>query len=218
MPPNFDLNALLNDPQVTALLRIVVAGILGGLVGLERELAGKPAGIRTYGLVGLGAAIFTVVPIAAFGADRGSGVIGFIISGIGFLGAGAILHTRRHVIGLTTAAGMWVAAGLGMAIGLGLYVLGLGAAVLLFLLLQFAGPEELVRARRVREGLSTIDPEDDFAPETDDEPQSKRTPQPVSASQPPIAAWHASVPAPPTAGPWSTQSHQQRLPQINGRG
>ena len=218
MPATFDLNSLFNDPQVTALLRIVLAGLLGGLVGLERELAGKAAGIRTYGLVGVGAAIFTVVPIVAFGADKGSGVIGFIISGIGFLGAGAILHTRRHVVGLTTAAGMWVAAGLGMAIGLGLYVLGLGAALLLFLMLQFASPEELVRSRRRRSGLGTTDPEDDFMVDTDDDPQPERAPQPLSAASPPMSAWPTRLPAPPSFGPWSTGAQQPRPPQANGGG
>ena len=204
MPASFDLSSLLNDPQFVALVRIVVAGLIGGLIGFERELAGKAAGIRTYGLVGLGAAMFTVVPVVAFGADKGSGVIGFIISGIGFLGAGTILHTRQHVVGLTTAAGMWVAAGLGMAIGLGLYVVGVGAAVLLFVLLQFASPEEFVRARRRRAGLSTIDPEDDFVTDPDDERVAKRAPQPVSATRPPTNAWPAALPVPRAYAPWST--------------
>src|SRR5512132_3231789 len=113
MSPN-ELNALLNDPQWTALFRIVIAGLLGGLIGLERELAGKAAGIRTYGLVGVGAAMFTVVAIYGFGSlDFASRIVGSIITGIGFLGAGTILHTKLNVVGLTTAAGMWVVAALG---------------------------------------------------------------------------------------------------------
>jgi putative Mg2+ transporter-C (MgtC) family protein len=148
MPFNFDLNALLRDPQVEALLRVLLAGGLSALIGLEREMEGKPAGIRTYGLVGMGAAIFTVVGIYGFGpGDYGSRVAAQIVTGIGFLGAGTILHMRRRVLGLTTAAGMWVAAGVGMAIGAGLYILGIGAAVALFLLLQFVRPERIVRAR-----------------------------------------------------------------------
>jgi len=117
MPANFDLNALLQDPQVTAILRIALAGLVAGLIGLERELAGKAAGIRTYGLVGVGAAMFTVAAIYGFGSlDYASRIVGGVITGIGFLGAGAILHTRVHIVGLTTAAGLWVAAGVGLAI------------------------------------------------------------------------------------------------------
>ena len=87
------------------------------------------------------------------GEDRELGEIGLNAAeieanGIGFLGAGAILHTKVHIVGLTTAAGLWVAAGVGLAIGSGMYVIGIGAGLLLFVLLQFAGPEEFIRQRR----------------------------------------------------------------------
>src|SRR3990172_1582400 len=145
MPPNLD--ALLAQPEVSALIRIVIAGFLGGLIGLERELAGKAAGIRTYGLVGVGSAMFTVVAIYGFGSlDYASRLVGAVITGIGFLGAGTILHTKLNVVGLTTAAGLWVVAGVGMAIGSGLYLIGIGAGVTVFILLQFAGPAEFIRA------------------------------------------------------------------------
>lgn len=138
------LRQLAQDPQIEGLLRIVLAGVLAVLVGIEREREGKPAGARTYGLVSMGAAIFTVVGIYGFGAgDPSSRVAAQIVTGIGFIGAGTILHMRRRVVGLTTAAGMWVAAGIGMAIGSGLYLLGIGAAVALFVLLQFLRPEWL---------------------------------------------------------------------------
>jgi len=148
MPSDFDLGAFLRDPQFEALFRVLLAGALAAAIGLEREIEGKPAGIRTYGLVGMGAAIFTVVGIYAFGpGNPASRVAAQIVTGIGFLGAGTILHTQRRVVGLTTAAGMWVSAAVGMAIGGGLYILGIGAAVALFLLLQFVGPEKMLRAR-----------------------------------------------------------------------
>jgi putative Mg2+ transporter-C (MgtC) family protein len=140
------LQSLLQDPQVEGLLRIIVAGALGALIGLEREMAGKPAGIRTYGLVGMGSAAFTSVGLLAFGdGDPVSRVAQGIITGIGFLGAGTILQMKRHIVGLTTAAGIWVAASVGMAIGAGLYIVGIGGAIAVFLLLQFLNPNFLVR-------------------------------------------------------------------------
>ncbi len=166
--PNIDLTTLFADPQWEGLVRILLAGGLAALIGLEREIEGKPAGVRTYGLVGMGAAIFTVAGIYAFGeGDPASRVAAQIVTGIGFLGAGTILHMRRRVVGLTTAAGLWVAAALGMAIGGGLYILGIGAALAMFLLLQFLRPEVLVRF-----GLAS--PEDVEGSVTEDEPNDDR--------------------------------------------
>jgi putative Mg2+ transporter-C (MgtC) family protein len=137
MPVSID--ALLANPEVTALIRILLAGLIAGLIGLERELAGKAAGIRTYGLVGVGAAMFTVTAIYGFGnLDYASRIVGGVITGIGFLGAGAILRTGITIRGLTTAAGLWLVAAIGMAAGGGMYLvavfttgLGLGALTLL---------------------------------------------------------------------------------------
>ncbi|HUG48392.1 MAG TPA: MgtC/SapB family protein [Candidatus Limnocylindria bacterium] len=138
MPVDFDLRNLLADPQVEGLLRVIVAGLVAIFVGLEREVQHKPAGARTYALVAMGSAMFTVVGIQAFGeGDPGARVAAQIVTGIGFLGAGTILHMRMHVVGLTTAAGLWAMAAIGMAIGGGLYLLGIGVGVLLFLLLRF---------------------------------------------------------------------------------
>lgn len=151
MPFDLDLRSLLADPQWEGLLRVIVAGVLGGLIGLEREIVGKPAGIRTYGLVGMGAAAFTVVGAQVFGeGDPASRVGQGIVTGIGFLGAGTILHMSRRIVGLTTAAGIWVAAAVGMAVGGGLYILAIGGAIAVFVLLQFVRPEFLVRV-----GLAT---------------------------------------------------------------
>jgi putative Mg2+ transporter-C (MgtC) family protein len=135
------LREIAQDPQWEALFRLLVAGAVAALVGIEREREGKPAGARTYGLVAMGSATFTVVGMYAFGeGDPAARIAAQIVTGIGFIGAGTILHMRRRVVGLTTAAGMWVAAGIGMAIGSGLYIIGIGAAVALFLLLQFLRP------------------------------------------------------------------------------
>jgi uncharacterized membrane protein YhiD involved in acid resistance len=211
MPPNIDINSILVQPEVTALLRIVLAGFLGGLIGLERELAGKAAGIRTYGLVGVGSAMFTVVAIYGFGApEYASRIIGSIIIGIGFLGAGTILHTKVNIVGLTTAAGLWVVAGVGMAIGSGLYLIGVGAGVTVFILLQFAGPEEYIRSRRARAGKVNAAEEDEVA-ESGLEERLKHAPGPTGAPQPqpPMPEWPASVAPPPVNGPWSTTVRRQ---------
>jgi putative Mg2+ transporter-C (MgtC) family protein len=103
-------------------IRLVVAMIVGAVVGLQRERSGKPAGVRTHMLVALGAALFVIGPME-FGMveDDLSRVIQGLITGIGFLGAGAILklEDRREIEGLTTAAGIWTTAALGLAAGLG---------------------------------------------------------------------------------------------------
>jgi putative Mg2+ transporter-C (MgtC) family protein len=141
-----NLAEFLRDPQVEGLLRIVVAAIVTGVVGLEREFEGKPAGVRTYGLVGMGTAAFTVAGILGFGpGDPASRVVQGVATGIGFLGAGTILQMRHQIIGLTTAAGIWVAAALGVAIGAGLYIVGIGGAIAVLILLTFVRPEILAR-------------------------------------------------------------------------
>ncbi len=103
-------------------LRLLLATVLGGAVGLERELAGKPAGLRTNLLIAMGAALFTHVSLA-IPAVTGSGdparVAAQVVAGVGFLGAGTIIHARHAVHGLTSAATVWVVAGLGVAVGAG---------------------------------------------------------------------------------------------------
>jgi len=103
-------------------MRLVVAMIVGAVVGIQRERSGKPAGIRTHMLVALGAALFVIGPLE-FGMleDDLSRVIQGLITGIGFLGAGAILklEDKREIEGLTTAAGIWMTAAMGLAAGLG---------------------------------------------------------------------------------------------------
>jgi putative Mg2+ transporter-C (MgtC) family protein len=120
--------------------RMVLAVALGTVVGYEREHEGKPAGMRTHGMVALGAALFTVVSISGFGqAGDPARVAAQIVSGVGFLGAGAILHQRGSVRGLTTAASLWVTAAIGTAVGTGMYTISIATAALVFLVLRF-GP------------------------------------------------------------------------------
>ena len=108
-------------------LRLLVAAILGALIGLEREIHEHPAGMRTHLLVSLGSAGFTVLSIAAFtapGADPAR-IAAQVVSGIGFLGAGAILKEGATVRGLTTAASLWSVAAVGMAAGAGAWVVAI---------------------------------------------------------------------------------------------
>jgi putative Mg2+ transporter-C (MgtC) family protein len=116
---------------VDVLLRIAVAAALTGAIGMERELRERAAGLRTHMLVGVGSALFTIVSAYAwtdFVFDRQGGVVfdptriaAQIVTGIGFLGAGAIIRQGLSVRGLTTAAGLWVVAAIGMAVGAGYY-------------------------------------------------------------------------------------------------
>ncbi|MBA3796103.1 MAG: MgtC/SapB family protein [Chloroflexi bacterium] len=108
------------------------------VVGFDRETKNKPAGLRTHVLVAIGSALCTLVGIYAFGpGDPGSRVAAQIVTGIGFLGAGTIIQVKSGVVGPTTAAGIWAVAAVGMAIGSGLYILGIGAGILMFLALRF---------------------------------------------------------------------------------
>ena len=122
----------------TVVIRIVAATVLGAIVGLEREKAGKPAGLRTHMLVSLGTAL---VVLACSGAgmdlDGQSRVIQGIVTGIGFIGAGSILKLseQREIQGLTTAAGLWMTAAIGVAAGLGAIGLALIGTVVTLIIL-----------------------------------------------------------------------------------
>jgi putative Mg2+ transporter-C (MgtC) family protein len=126
-------------------VRLLIAMMLGAVVGLQRERAGKPAGLRTHMLVCLGGALFVIASLQ-FGmdADGVSRVIQGLVTGIGFLGAGAILKLRetREVEGLTTAAGIWLTAAVGVTVGLGRLGLALVSIVLAWITLSLLGKVE----------------------------------------------------------------------------
>lgn len=129
----------------SALARLVVAAILGGAIGLERQLRHKPAGLRTNIFICFGAAMFTVLSrqLAATEADF-TRIAAQIIPGIGFIGAGSILHSRGSVTGLTTAATLFVVASVGMAAGGGLYLTATFATMMILLALAVLGRMERV--------------------------------------------------------------------------
>lgn len=126
-------------------LRVIAAVVLGGIVGMQREKAGKPAGMRTHMLVSLGTAV-VVMACAGAGMDMDglSRVIQGIVTGIGFIGAGTILKLtdQREIQGLTTAAGLWMTAALGIAVGLGALGLAVIGTVMTVIVLALEGVEE----------------------------------------------------------------------------
>ncbi|WP_337064723.1 MgtC/SapB family protein [Rouxiella badensis] len=126
------------------LIRIAVAGVLGGLIGIERQLRAKEAGLRTHILVGIGSAMFMIVSKYGFEDILNQSHVSFdpsrvaaqVVSGMGFLGAGTIIIQKQIVKGLTTAAGLWVTAAIGLVIGSGLYEIGVYGTVLTLLVLE----------------------------------------------------------------------------------
>lgn len=129
------------ETDLLMVARLLLASLLGALIGLEREIHGRTAGFRTHLLVSLGAALFVVVSISfyrLFGNFGGSGPVGVdpgrvaaqVVVGIGFLGGGAIIKEQAAVRGLTTAACLWVAAAVGVACGVGLYTLAVAVTVI----------------------------------------------------------------------------------------
>ena len=125
-----------------AVCKLVVSALLGGAIGFERKRKGQIAGARTFVLISMGATLAMLVSCAIpqlFGhLDNGGDparIAAQVISGIGFLGAGAIIQTKASVRGLTTAAGIWVSAGLGLAVGIGLYVIAFIAMIFILITL-----------------------------------------------------------------------------------
>lgn len=135
----FDFSSdLMKINDTTILLRLVLAVVLGGIIGIERGRAGRPAGLRTHILVCLGSTLAIMTNqyvFQEFGVSDPTRMASQVISGIGFLGAGTIIVTGRHQVkGLTTAAGLWASACMGLAIGIGFYK----AAILACILIAFA--------------------------------------------------------------------------------
>jgi putative Mg2+ transporter-C (MgtC) family protein len=123
--------------EVEMAIRLLLAAIFGAAVGYEREQAEKPAGMRTLALISLGAAAFTLVSIHGFGVGADpSRVAAQVVTGIGFLGAGAILRLGLTVRGLTTAASIWAIAAVGVAVGAGMYIISAVGTILTLIILH----------------------------------------------------------------------------------
>ncbi|HUU08139.1 MAG TPA: MgtC/SapB family protein [Dehalococcoidales bacterium] len=129
-------------PELDMVLRLLLATALGAIIGYQRERAGKEAGLRTIVLICVGAALFTITSIYAFGAEADpSRVAAGIVAGVGFLGAGAIIRRGEGMVaGLTTAATIWAAAGIGMAAGAGFYLIAAVATAIILIILLLPHP------------------------------------------------------------------------------
>ncbi|MGH3735245.1 MAG: MgtC/SapB family protein [Micromonosporaceae bacterium] len=145
---------------VELLVQVVVAAALGAAVGFERELSAQPAGLRTHMLVSLGAALFTIAGAEVLGADPAR-VAAQVVTGIGFLGGGAILREGMSIRGLTTAASLWVSAALGVAIGLHAYLAGVATMVLALVVLAAIKKveDDYLPQRRQMEVTLSLEPE-----------------------------------------------------------
>ena len=144
--------------EITQLLvRLLVASFLGGCLGLERELQGKPAGIRTHMLVGCSSALIILVPVQmGFDGEALSRVLQGLLAGIGFLCAGAILKLEREeqVHGLTTAASVWMTAAIGIAAGLGREMTAALATLIVLFILWLEGPLTRMGLRKSQDNES----------------------------------------------------------------
>jgi len=166
-PPN--ISEIVTALRIELLGKLALAVLLGGAIGLEREIAGKPAGLRTNILICVGAALLTDVSVYITTIPERVGdpsrLAAQIVSGIGFIGAGTIMQARGTVTGLTSAATIWVVAAIGIAVGAGQYVGATGAGALVTLVLAGLGTLEhkLRRARRVLS--ATIRARPGFPPE-----------------------------------------------------
>jgi putative Mg2+ transporter-C (MgtC) family protein len=118
------------------LFQVLLSLILGGVIGWQRQHIGKAAGFRTFALVSVGSTLFTILSLQAFVGDTAR-VAAQIITGIGFIGAGTIIHKKDSIEGLTTAAGLWAIAAIGMAIGASWYMEAIVSTFVLFLILIF---------------------------------------------------------------------------------
>ncbi|MFB5620294.1 MAG: MgtC/SapB family protein [Nitrosopumilus sp.] len=120
--------------DIEIVLKLLIAIGLGAMIGFERELKHRPAGLRTHMLVSLGATIFTISSLS-FDVEPARIAAG-IVAGIGFLGAGNIIAHKGHVQGITSAATLWVVAGIGLSVGIGEYFIAAVSSILIFAILQ----------------------------------------------------------------------------------
>ena len=151
--------------RLDLMFQVGLATLLGGAIGLEREFGGKPAGLRTNILICIGSVLYTHLSLAMLGAASRTGVIpagtdttrvaAQIVTGVGFIGAGTILHARGAVVGLTSAATIWVVAAIGVALGAGYYLEGLVTTLAVLVVLSGLGrAEKLVQRQSMRSTIT----------------------------------------------------------------
>ena len=135
----------LSPIETEILVKLALATGVGVLIGLERQLKYSPAGIKTYSIIGLGSCLFTIIAGLA-----GQPFAGGIVSGVGFLGAGAIFRSGKGVHGLTTASLIWISAALGMAIGFGYYAMAVIGTLIVYSILLIIGHIEKIILKRLQ--------------------------------------------------------------------
>jgi putative Mg2+ transporter-C (MgtC) family protein len=140
------------NTEIEMVLRLLLAAFLGGVIGFQREWTGKEAGLRTNMLICVGSALFTVLSIYAFPGSDPARIAGGVATGIGFIGAGVILHrTGGSVMGLTSAATIFAVAGIGMAAGTGKYYLSGGATLITLIVLLLPHLHRVFKDREPKE-------------------------------------------------------------------
>ncbi|HWC73365.1 MAG TPA: MgtC/SapB family protein [Gemmatimonadales bacterium] len=157
------INRLIEIFRLDLMLQIGLATLLGGAIGLERELGGKPAGLRTNILICIGSVLYTHLSLAMLTGSTGAIPVGTdttrvaaqIVTGVGFIGAGTILHARGAVVGLTSAATIWVVAAIGIALGSGYYLEGVGTTLAVLVVLAGLGRvEKIVQSHSMRSTIT----------------------------------------------------------------
>jgi putative Mg2+ transporter-C (MgtC) family protein len=153
------------DTQLILIGKILLSALLGAIIGIERDLSGRPAGLRTNMIISMAACLFTIVSIEGFrqfgdGTDL-SRVAAQIVSGVGFLGAGALIHNQDRVLGLTTAADIWLVAAIGMAVGSDLYAIAIFTGIFSVLALTSLNPlshyfERVGNQRMKKKGVTVV--------------------------------------------------------------
>ena len=158
------------------MLQLGLSTLLGGAIGLERELGGKPAGLRTNILICIGSALYTQLSLAmVHGAADATRVAGQIVTGVGFIGAGTILHARGAVVGLTSAATIWVVAAIGVALGAGFYAEALLSTLVVLVVLQGLGRIEILVEKHSTKSHITVHARPDKDPLEELETVIRRT-------------------------------------------
>ncbi|MFA5928823.1 MAG: MgtC/SapB family protein [Candidatus Margulisiibacteriota bacterium] len=150
------MQELISMVDLTVVYRLLLSGLLGGIIGAEREYAGKPSGFRTSILICMGSALFVhlaLFSMASYNIGDPTRVIGQVITGIGFLGAGTIIQSGGSVLGMTSAATIWVVSGIGMAVGIGDYFSATVSTVLIFIVLTVLN----VLERKVKSQLEKME-------------------------------------------------------------
>jgi putative Mg2+ transporter-C (MgtC) family protein len=123
-------------PTLIMIGKVLLSVLLGAIIGYEREMREKPAGLRTHILLATGSTVFTILSTDAFPGSESARVAAGIVAGVGFIGAGAIFMQKDKVIGITTAASLWVTASIGMAVATGFYILGVATTLITYIILR----------------------------------------------------------------------------------